>query len=97
MKNHQSYLHMSFNPLQTLFLLVTISMYLNATPKLLERAILPADTFERRSSSGQFLKQKTPFYNKQPIQGFSSILKAKKGKFRALSDSGFGIKKISAE
>jgi len=97
MKNHESYLHMSFKPLQTLFLLVAISMYLNATPKLLERTILPADTFERGSSSGQFLEQRTPFYNKQPIQGFSSILKAKNGKLWALSDNGFGSKKNSAD
>lgn len=44
------------------------------------RAVLPADTFAAGPTSGQFINggangRAAPFLNKQPVQGFSAVLK----------------------
>ncbi len=64
-------------------------------------ASLPADTFAPGPTSGQFITAANgrlpPFVDKQPVQGFSSILKTSRGEFLAMSDNGFGAKGNSAD
>ena len=63
---------------------------------LIGRAVLPAATFSEGPTSGQYIGQgpingqEVPFINKQPVQGFSSVLYNGDGTFWALSDNGFG-------
>ncbi|WP_108867229.1 esterase-like activity of phytase family protein [Aquimarina aquimarini] len=70
---------------------------------LVSRAVLPAATFSEGPTSGQYIshglinQQPVPFYNKQPIQGFSSILDNKDRTFTVLSDNGFGTIENSAD
>ncbi len=70
--------------------------FLNFGDLLVSRAVLPAATFSDGPTSGQYIgsglinQQPVPFLDKQPIQGFSSILKNFDGSFWALSDNGFG-------
>ena len=70
--------------------------------KLVARAILPADTFAMGPTSGQYIGggangKAAPFVNKQPVQGFSAVLKNKDGTFLAMSDNGFGSMENSAD
>lgn len=64
-------------------------------------ASLPADSFAPGPTSGQFIDaangRTPPFPRQQPIQGFSSVLRAEDGDFLALSDNGFGAKANSAD
>ena len=64
-------------------------------------ASLPADTFAAGPTSGQFIApangRVAPFQNRQPVQGFSSILRSSNGTFLAMSDNGFGSKETSAD
>ena len=63
-------------------------------------ARLPADTFAAGPTSGQFItaaNRTAPFDHKQPVQGFSSVLRATKGDFLAMPDNGFGQKNNSAD
>ena len=70
---------------------------------LIGRAVLPAATFAPGPTSGQYLgagpinKQAVPFVNKQPVQGFSSVLDNQDGTFLALTDNGFGSIENSAD
>ncbi|TCI95042.1 esterase-like activity of phytase family protein [Tenacibaculum sp. M341] len=70
---------------------------------LVSRAILPAASFAEGPTSGQYIgatsinEQTIPFINKQPIQGFSSVLNNYNGTFTALSDNGFGSIENSAD
>ncbi len=70
---------------------------------LISRAVLPAASFSKGPTSGQYLKQglinqqPVPFLNKQPIQGFSAILNNFDRTFTALSDNGFGSIENSAD
>jgi hypothetical protein len=47
--------------------------------ELLERAVLPADSFATGPTSGQFASgangKVLPLINKQPVQGFSAVLR----------------------
>jgi len=65
------------------------------------RAVLPADTFEVGPTSGQFINpangRTPPFVRRQPVQGFSSVLRADDGDFLVMSDNGFGAKANSAD
>ncbi|UZO79650.1 esterase-like activity of phytase family protein [Aquimarina sp. ERC-38] len=69
---------------------------------LVSRAVLPANTFATGPTSGRYLgtdtinKQPVPFIDKQPVQGFSSVLNNFDGTFIALSDNGFGSMENSA-
>lgn len=70
--------------------------------RLVGRAVLPAATFAPGPTSGQYIggavnKQAVPFVDKQPVQGFSSVLDNKDGTFLALSDNGFGSIENSAD
>ncbi|MGF1633710.1 MAG: esterase-like activity of phytase family protein [Phycisphaerae bacterium] len=66
-------------------------------------AVLPADTFADGPVSGQFIgpgpfNGRTPPFNSQPVQGFSSIIRGDApGEFLALSDNGYGSRKNSAD
>jgi hypothetical protein len=70
----------------------------------LERfASLPADTFAPGPTSGQLILppfpngRVPPFVDKQPVQGFSSVLRTSKGDFLAMPDNGFGTKESSPD
>ena len=66
-------------------------------------ASLPADTFAPGPTSGQLIPppppngRTTPFEDAQPIQGFSSVLRASHGDFLAMPDNGFGAKENSPD
>ncbi|MBP2832724.1 esterase-like activity of phytase family protein [Aquimarina sp. U1-2] len=70
--------------------------FFNFGDVLVARAVLPADTFSEGPTSGQFIgsgyinQQPVPFLDKQPVQGFSSVLSNYDGTFWALSDNGYG-------
>lgn len=74
-----------------------------AADELVGRAVLPAATFERGPTSGQFLGaepingQKVPFKGKQPVQGFSAVLDNGDGTFNVMSDNGYGSMENSAD
>ncbi|MBW2741590.1 MAG: esterase-like activity of phytase family protein, partial [Deltaproteobacteria bacterium] len=64
-------------------------------------AVLPADTFAPGPTSGQFIKlsneRQPPFEDKQPVQGFSAVIKGENGSFTVLSDNGFGRRSNSSD
>ncbi len=68
----------------------------NRPDVLIGRAVLPAATFSEGPTSGNFIGegpingQEVPFIDKQPVQGFSSVLNIGDGTFWAMSDNGFG-------
>lgn len=72
-------------------------------PTLVGRAILPADTFASGPTSGTLLGDgpingvEVPFVDKQPVQGFSSVLDNGDGTYWAMSDNGFGSQDNSAD
>jgi hypothetical protein len=70
--------------------------------ELLDRAVLPADSFSTGPTSGQFASgangRVLPLINKQPVQGFSAVLRGPKpGTYLVMSDNGFGAKSNSAD
>lgn len=72
-----------------------------AAQTLVKFASLPADTFEPGPTSGQLIApangRTPPFVHKQPVQGFSAVLRAENGDFLAMSDNGFGAKPNSPD
>ena len=70
-------------------------------PTLAAFASLPADTFAAGPTSGQLIAPANgrvpPFIGRQPVQGFSSVLREANGDYLALSDNGFGAKGNSAD
>lgn len=64
-------------------------------------AVLAADTFTPGPTSGQAIKasnqRQPPFVNKQPVQGFSALIKGENGAFIVLSDNGFGARNNSSD
>lgn len=79
-------------------------------PTLVGRAVLPADSFVAGPTSGQFIsggdydratqtyKYTLPFANKQPMQGFSSVIAGPvAGTFYVMQDNGFGGKAASPD
>jgi hypothetical protein len=70
--------------------------------ELLDRAVLPADTFSTGPTSGQYASgangRVLPLINKQPVQGFSAVLRGPvKGTYLVMSDNGFGAKANSPD
>ncbi len=66
------------------------------------RAVLPADSFAAGPTSGAYIGggangRVAPFINKQPVQGFSAVLKNNDGTFYVMSDNGFGSLENSAD
>ena len=63
--------------------------------------MLPADTFTPGPTSGQFIEaineRQPPFKDKQPVQGFSALLKGENGSYIVLSDNGFGKRSNSSD
>jgi hypothetical protein len=72
-----------------------------AAQSLVGFASLPADTFTPGPTSGQLIAATNgrvpPFVGKQPVQGFSSVLRTSNGDFLAMSDNGFGAKPNSPD
>lgn len=75
----------------------------HAGSTLLGRAVLPAGTFAPGPTSGQFASGNTngvvlPLDARQPVQGFSAVLRGpKRGTYYVMSDNGFGAKANSAD
>ena len=70
--------------------------------ELLERAVLPSATFSTGPTSGQFATGAngvaTPFIDRQPVQGFSAVLRGPvEGTYLVMSDNGFGAKANSPD
>jgi len=70
--------------------------------ELLDRAVLPANTFSPGPTSGQYASGANgnvlPLINKQPVQGFSAVLRGPvKGTYLVMSDNGFGSKANSPD
>lgn len=70
--------------------------------ELLDRAVLPASTFSTGPTSGQYASGANgnvlPLINKQPVQGFSAVLRGPvKGTYLVMSDNGFGNKANSPD
>jgi len=69
--------------------------------KLTGFARLPADSFASGPTSGQFIAAANgvvpPFPGRQPIQGFSAVLRAPNGDFWVMEDNGFGSKATSPD
>jgi hypothetical protein len=70
--------------------------------ELIERAVLPSDSFSPGPTSGQYASGANgvalPLINKQPVQGFSAVLRGPvKGTYLVMSDNGFGAKANSAD
>ena len=74
---------------------------LGHTQTLEKFAALPADTFAPGPTSGQFIapanNRVPPFEDAQPVQGISSVLKARNGDYLVMSDNGFGAKDNSQD
>lgn len=75
-----------------------------AASELVGWAKLPAATFADGPTSGQFSfsnaaspANNPPYLGKQPVQGFSGVLKGAGGSFRMLVDNGFGAQGNSAD
>jgi glycerophosphoryl diester phosphodiesterase len=73
-------------------------------PTLVGRSVLPADTFvdgNNVPTSGQFITaangRTPPFFHRQPVQGFSAILRQNDGTYLVMSDNGYGAKANSAD
>jgi hypothetical protein len=70
--------------------------------ELLDRAVLPSDSFAPGPTSGQFASGANgvslPLINKQPVQGFSAVLRGPvAGTFLVMADNGFGNKANSPD
>jgi hypothetical protein len=83
-------------------LCAAILMQSAVAAELLDRAVLPADSFSTGPTSGQFASgangKVLPLINKQPVQGFSAVLSGpKEGTYLVMSDNGFGAKANSAD
>jgi len=64
------------------------------------RAVLPADTFAPGPTSGEFIAPangRIPPFAKQPVQGFSAVLKGPGDSFLVMCDNGFGAKANSPD
>ncbi|MDQ3960752.1 MAG: esterase-like activity of phytase family protein, partial [Pseudomonadota bacterium] len=89
--------------LTTVLLNVGPNMPVSAAEQLVGRAVLPAATFSRGPTSGQYLGpepingQTVPFEHKQPVQGFSAVLSNGDSTFMVMSDNGFGSLENSAD
>ncbi len=64
-------------------------------------ASIPPDSFVTGPTSGQFIEAANgnapPFEGRQPVQGFSALIRGTAGEYLALPDNGFGRKDNSAD
>ncbi|HUQ10370.1 MAG TPA: esterase-like activity of phytase family protein [Steroidobacteraceae bacterium] len=77
--------------------LCSIAFHEASAAELLDRAVLNAHTFSPGPTSGQYASGANgvvlPLINKQPVQGFSAVLRGPaKGTYLVMSDNGFGAK-----
>jgi hypothetical protein len=77
-------------------------VYPAAGAELLDRAVLPSSSFSPGPTSGQYASGANgvvlPLINKQPVQGFSAVLRGPvKGTYLVMSDNGFGNKANSPD
>jgi hypothetical protein len=86
------------------FLIFAASLFLASSFQYLKAATLigwaemPMHTFINGPTSGQLNREGEIYKNKQPIQGFSAVIKAEpENSFYFLSDNGFGKKDNSAD
>ena len=79
----------------TLLWLVCAQQWLNAAT-LVGRAEMPMHMYAEGPTTGQFERKLEVIKDKQLVQGFSAVLKAKEG-FYFLTDNGFGYQKNSAD
>jgi hypothetical protein len=73
-----------------------------AAAELLDRAVLPSESFSPGPTSGQYASGANgivlPLINRQPVQGFSAVLRGPvKGTYLVMSDNGFGAKANSPD
>jgi hypothetical protein len=85
-----------------LALIVFLCLAPRAEGQTLEKfASLSADTFAPGPTSGQFISPANgripPFDHKQPVQGVSSVLRARGNEFLIMPDNGFGQKANSTD
>jgi glycerophosphoryl diester phosphodiesterase len=84
-----------------LVLLLSQTVAVSQAATLTAFALLPADTFAPGPTSGQFIKptndRQPPFKDKQPVQGFSALVKGDHGSYIVLSDNGFGKRSNSSD
>jgi hypothetical protein len=69
-------------------------------PRLVGRAILPADAYQPGPPSGAFISPDNgvmPPFPGQPIPGFSAVVDAGHGEFWAMPDNGYGAKTNSGD
>ncbi|CAN5725472.1 hypothetical protein BH09PSE5_BH09PSE5_07850 [soil metagenome] len=71
-------------------------------PTLQARAVLPAATFASGPTSGKYIAalnngQASPFGDKQPVQGFSAVIRNTDGSFLVMADNGYGSIETSAD
>jgi hypothetical protein len=83
-------------------LCATIVMQSASAAELLDRAVLPSESFSSGPTSGQYASGANgivlPLINKQPIQGFSAVLRGPvEGTYLVMSDNGFGAKANSPD
>jgi glycerophosphoryl diester phosphodiesterase len=78
--------------------LAIVAVSVDAPSQTLEKfASLPADRFAPGPTSGQLIPPPPPngrfppFVDKQPIQGFSSVLRTSQGDLLAMPDRGFVV------
>ena len=95
-------IHRGLRTLIATSLCAAVVMQSAVSAELLERAVLPADSFSPGPTSGQYASGANgvvlPLINKQPVQGFSAVLPGpKKGTYLVMSDNGFGAKANSAD
>lgn len=73
----------------------------NEEPVLVGWASLPADTFVPGPTSGSAIEgandRRPPFSERQPVQGFSSLIRTRDGRLLVLSDNGFGSRANSPD
>jgi glycerophosphoryl diester phosphodiesterase len=84
-----------------LLLLLILSAAVAQAATLTAFAVLPADTYSPGPGSGRFNEPSNDrqplFKHKQPVQGFSALIKGEHGSFYVLSDNGFGSRDNSAD
>lgn len=84
-----------------LVLLLSQTVAVTQAATLTAYAMLPADSFAPGPTSGQFIEpgngRQPPFEDKQPVQGFSAVIKDENGSFIVLSDNGFGQRNNSSD
>jgi hypothetical protein len=83
-------------------LVASFAIHSASAAELLDRAVLPANTFSTGPTSGQYASGANgnvlPLINKQPVQGFSAVLRGPvKGTYLVMSDNGFGNKANSPD